>query len=247
MKDLDVLIPRNARITRGKLLLITFIGIFVLLELFATYSRFAIRGTDALFSSAIRISLTALLMYKTYRGNRGARVITVILLGLSILFSLAFWDVVFNNFNLASMFTLAVLIYYGAFIFLLTLSPSVKEFLLIQRNEENPAIFKKYDLEEGRDWIWTWGGRFFGYLEGEYLWSYTGKNIGKISGNDVYNASGAYIGEICYHRLVTNLNKKSLGKTGYHNFDSKSPVPKAPDIPGYDLVDGFEDFPKLED
>ncbi|MGV1046845.1 4-fold beta flower protein [Limnohabitans sp.] len=41
-------------------------------------------------------------------------------------------------------------------------------------------------------WVWTWGGEFFGYFEGDNLWTYDGKHIGKIQNGLIYDKNGRY-------------------------------------------------------
>ncbi|NSW84553.1 MAG: hypothetical protein HPY90_15220 [Syntrophothermus sp.] len=57
-------------------------------------------------------------------------------------------------------------------------------------------------------WLWTWGGRCFGYRDGDDLWTYDGKHVGRFIGDEVYAPDGSYLGEIKDGRLITNLSKK---------------------------------------
>ena len=34
------------------------------------------------------------------------------------------------------------------------------------------------------DWLWNWGGKCFGYREGDSLFTYFGKEIGRFDGED---------------------------------------------------------------
>jgi hypothetical protein len=46
------------------------------------------------------------------------------------------------------------------------------------------------------EWLWTWGGKCFGYKDGDNLWAYSGEHIGKFKENEIYDRNGHYLGEI---------------------------------------------------
>ena len=58
-------------------------------------------------------------------------------------------------------------------------------------------------------WLWTWGGKCFGYKDGENLWTYSGKHVGKFSGDEIYDKNGHYLGVLINDKLITNKSKKS--------------------------------------
>lgn len=45
-------------------------------------------------------------------------------------------------------------------------------------------------------WLWTWGGKSFGYRDGDNLWTQDGRHVGRFHGDEVYGADGSYLGEI---------------------------------------------------
>jgi hypothetical protein len=95
-------------------------------------------------------------------------------------------------------------------------------------------------------WLWTWDGRFFGYLRGEDLWTYGGKHVGKVSGIDVYDSQGYYIGEISSKdRLITCVSKKGDKWFSFKPYADRLRVEKKADFPSYAMYTGYEDFPKL--
>lgn len=46
------------------------------------------------------------------------------------------------------------------------------------------------------EWLWTWGGVYFGYRKGEWLFSYEGIGVGRFVGDEVFDANGKYLGEL---------------------------------------------------
>ena len=65
-------------------------------------------------------------------------------------------------------------------------------------------------------WVWTWGGKCFGYIDRENLWTHNGKHVGKLDGNEIYGADGRYIGELkSENRLLTEMGKKSWRKSAF--------------------------------
>lgn len=59
--------------------------------------------------------------------------------------------------------------------------------------------------------VWTWGGTYFGSLDGDDLWTHDGKHVGKLRGEEIFGQDGQYLGEIKNDdRLIANLSKKSL-------------------------------------
>lgn len=66
------------------------------------------------------------------------------------------------------------------------------------------------------EWLWTWGGRCFGYRDEDDLWTYDGKHVGRFSSDEVYAPDGQYLGEIIRgKRLITNKGKKSWRRSGF--------------------------------
>lgn len=59
------------------------------------------------------------------------------------------------------------------------------------------------------DWMWTWGGKCFGYRDGDSLFSYRGQEVGRFHGNEIYGPNGRYLGEVINsNRLITNRAKR---------------------------------------
>ncbi len=61
--------------------------------------------------------------------------------------------------------------------------------------------------------LWTWGGTFFGYHDGDELWTYQGRHVGRFDRDEVYGADGRYLGELRNDRLITNRSKLAWRRT----------------------------------
>ena len=59
--------------------------------------------------------------------------------------------------------------------------------------------------------LWTWSGKYFGYLDGDDLWTCGGKHVGRLQDDGIYGPDGRYLGEIeSDDRLITCKSKKAL-------------------------------------
>jgi len=66
------------------------------------------------------------------------------------------------------------------------------------------------------EWLWTWGGRCFGYRDEDDLWTHDGKHVGRFYEDEVYDPDGKYIGEIRNkNRLITKKSKKSKRRSAF--------------------------------
>jgi hypothetical protein len=50
-------------------------------------------------------------------------------------------------------------------------------------------------LEGEHTALWTWGGTYFGYRDGDSLWTHDGRKVGRFYGNEVFGPDGKYLGE----------------------------------------------------
>ncbi len=96
------------------------------------------------------------------------------------------------------------------------------------------------------DWLWTWGGKFFGYKDGLDLWTYTGQHVGKFYVNEVYAEDGQYLGELLYGRLITNVRKKKYRRGSFIPYKKRYFTFYNVEHVGRTLVKGYEDFPSLK-
>jgi hypothetical protein len=54
------------------------------------------------------------------------------------------------------------------------------------------------------NWLWTWGGKCFGYPDGDNLWSHDGRHVGSFHDDEIYAADGRYLGKVMGSRLITD-------------------------------------------
>jgi hypothetical protein len=94
--------------------------------------------------------------------------------------------------------------------------------------------------------LWTWSGKFFGYLENDVLRTQDGRHVGQLHDNEIYGPNGVYLGELKNEsRLISAVAKRNYRK---HPFQ---PLPKICAIAGYTvycgyvMYAGYEDFPML--
>jgi hypothetical protein len=60
------------------------------------------------------------------------------------------------------------------------------------------------------DWLWNWGGEYFGYREGDSLFTYFGHEVGRFDGEEIFGSNGRYLGEVMSdNRQITSQSKKS--------------------------------------
>jgi hypothetical protein len=88
-------------------------------------------------------------------------------------------------------------------------------------------------------WLWTWGGKCFGYRDGDDLWTYDGQHVGRFHGDEIYGRDGRYLGEVMNEsRLITNKAKGAGDKAASPRMDVGVPmlgtlrIPATPCIPG---------------
>lgn len=97
------------------------------------------------------------------------------------------------------------------------------------------------------DWLFTWGGRCFGYRDGDALWTYNGRHVGNFISGNVFAPNGRYLGELTKDgRLISNKSKNNLQGTCFTPYMNRVGYVKCVDYVGYVMLSGYEDFPKLE-
>ena len=95
-------------------------------------------------------------------------------------------------------------------------------------------------------WLWTWGGRCFGYRDADDLWTYDGRHVGRFAGDNVFDSNGQYLGEVSSERLITRLDRKGLDGPSFAPFSGRPANAKLADHAGFAMLAGYEDFPKIE-
>jgi sporulation protein YlmC with PRC-barrel domain len=99
-------------------------------------------------------------------------------------------------------------------------------------------------MEVNMKWFWTWGGKCFGYRDGDNLWTHNGYHIGKFRGDNVYDRDGRYLGEIkSDNRLITNKSKKNVVSSSFTPHTKRVGYVKYVDYVGYVMYLGYEEFP----
>ncbi len=94
-------------------------------------------------------------------------------------------------------------------------------------------------------WLWTWGGRCFGYRDGENLWTCDGKHVGKFWGEEIYGPDGRYLGQLWTdNRLISSTSKKAWRRSPFPQQNNRSSAgPTYPSRAAYYFRFGYEDFP----
>jgi hypothetical protein len=94
--------------------------------------------------------------------------------------------------------------------------------------------------------LWTWGGTYFGYRDGDDLWTHNGRHVGRFYGDEVYASDGRYLGELKNGKLIKRSTARSHRRAGFHPH-----APRVGRVPYVDHVGtimyvGYEDFPGPE-
>ena len=93
--------------------------------------------------------------------------------------------------------------------------------------------------------VWTWGGKYFGYLDGEDLWARDGRHIGRCRGNAIFDPDGSYLGEIAINnRLRAARADRHFRIDPFPRMDNRAPPIPLMDRMPYTLTGGYEDFPR---
>jgi len=96
------------------------------------------------------------------------------------------------------------------------------------------------------NWYWTWGGRCFGYRNGDNLFTSNGTNIGYFNGEEVYACTdGKYLGELKNGKLITNQSKKHKRLSPRVQVVGGSYASYVDHV-GYVMYSGHEDFPEFK-
>jgi hypothetical protein len=93
------------------------------------------------------------------------------------------------------------------------------------------------------EWLWTWGGKTFGFRDGDELWAKDGRHVGRFHGDEVYAPDGLYLGEVLQGRLITKRRKKGHRKGSFTPMTSRAGRTGKVDRVGSVMLAGYEDFP----
>jgi hypothetical protein len=110
-----------------------------------------------------------------------------------------------------------------------------------------PAMMRQANGRRGMETdLWTWGGAYFGYRDGDELWAHDGRLVGRFQGHEIFGSNGHYLGEIRDgDRLITytaHLTKVTGAfSTNHRGGRSVHGARGARELPG-----GYQDFPTPE-
>lgn len=96
--------------------------------------------------------------------------------------------------------------------------------------------------------VWTWSGRFFGWIDDDGLFARDGRHVGQIYRDTVYAENGHYLGELPDGRLITHLLRKETHR--WYGFFANPELKKGVEEgiaegAALPMLDGYEDFPNL--
>jgi hypothetical protein len=96
--------------------------------------------------------------------------------------------------------------------------------------------------------LWTWGGKFFGYRDGDSLWTHDGRHVAQFHDDEVYGPEARYLGEIKGdNRLITCLSKKSWRRGSFAPYANRVGIVPYVAYVGNVMYAGYEDFPSPEE
>ena len=94
--------------------------------------------------------------------------------------------------------------------------------------------------------VWTWGGKYFGYFNGDSLYTYKGKHIGNRRNDRIFSLSGGYLGELRNNRLISKSGGLPVRSTPTVGYADRAEIVKNADYVGSVMIAGYEDFPAPE-
>ncbi len=96
--------------------------------------------------------------------------------------------------------------------------------------------------------LWTWSGKYFGYLNGNELRTHDGRCVERFYGDEVYDSNGYYLGEIKNgNRLITKRSGRTSRKSSFSSCAKMPSIAKLVGYAGYAMVSGYKDFPGPEE
>jgi hypothetical protein len=96
------------------------------------------------------------------------------------------------------------------------------------------------------EWLWTWGGRCFGYRHGDDLWTHDGRHVGRFHRDEVYGPDGRYLGELMNgERLIMCRSKAGWRQGAFSLYSRRVGFAKYVNYVGYVMYAGYQDFPEL--
>lgn len=93
------------------------------------------------------------------------------------------------------------------------------------------------------DDLWTWGGDYFGFRDGENLWTHDGRHVGRFRRDEVFRSDGSYMGDAKHDRLVIDWSKTGRRASSFTPSGNRSGHRRFSDREPFDMMRGFKDFP----
>lgn len=95
------------------------------------------------------------------------------------------------------------------------------------------------------EWVWTWRGVSFGYIDRGELRTHHGLHVGYIHDNfEIYGKDGYYLGEIkSENRLITDKRKVRKRKSRFTPKSKRAGRAKRANRAGRAMIASHEDFP----
>ncbi|MCZ6538549.1 MAG: response regulator [Chloroflexi bacterium] len=110
--------------------------------------------------------------------------------------------------------------------------------------EINPADGSRAPENPSTADLWTWGGEYFGFRDGENLWTNEGRHVGRVRRNDeVFRPNGAYMGDLIQGRLIVDWRKTARRASSFTPSDDRGGHTGFANREPLDMLIGFKDFP----
>ena len=96
------------------------------------------------------------------------------------------------------------------------------------------------------EFVRTWDGKYFGWVDGGGLFTADGRHVGEFRKENVFSENGHYLGELMDGRLVTcDIKKATHSSVGFWPTSNPDGAPKQPpaDEAPRELPNGCEPFP----
>lgn len=92
--------------------------------------------------------------------------------------------------------------------------------------------------------LWTWSGRYFGYLDGGHLWSSDGRHVGRSVRDDIFDPDGNYLCQIAFsNRLRVAKADRLLRIDPFPRMADRPPRAPLSERMPYTAIGGYEDLP----
>lgn len=93
------------------------------------------------------------------------------------------------------------------------------------------------------DDLWTWGGDYFGFRDGQNLWTHDGLHVGRFWRNEIFRPDGLYMGDLIQGRLVVDWSKTARRASSFTPSDHRGGRQLFAEREPFDMLSGFKDFP----